>query len=148
MTMSNHNKIRPVDKNNLSGKYKILFSTPQTKNSNIPMEFRGLQIYNSKSQAEEALKKRKKLTKILEEKRAKSMQGNKRAIGNSGGDQSNLVQFNPEVQKLKNAKIKRAKELFREGYQKTEILRIIIKEFKLERDLNSRSWPKWLSELE
>ena len=148
MTMSNHNKIRPVDKNNLSGKYKILFSTPQTKNSNIPMEFRGLQIYNSKSQAEEALKKRKKLTKILEEKRAKSMQGNKRAIGNSGGDQSNLVQFNPEVQQLKNAKIKRAKELFREGYQKTEILRIIIKEFKLERDLNSRSWPKWLSEIE
>ena len=148
MTMSNHNKIRPVDKNNLSGKYKILFSTPQTKNSNIPMEFRGLQIYNSKSQAEEALKKRKKLTKILEEKRAKSMQGNKRAIGNSGGDQSNLVQFNPEVQQLKNAKIKRAKELFREGYQKTEILRIIIKEFKLQRDLNSRSWPKWLSELE
>ena len=147
MTMSNHNKIRPVDKNNLSGKYKILFSTPQTKNSNIPMEFRGLQIYNSKSQAEEALKKRKKLTKILEEKRAKSMQGNKRAIGNSGGDQSNLVQFNPEVQQLKNAKIKRAKELFREGYQKTEILRIIIKEFKLERDLNSRSWPKWLSEI-
>jgi len=146
--MSNHNKIRPVDKNNLSGKYKILFSTPQTKNSNIPMEFRGLQIYNSKSQAEEALKKRKKLTKVLEEKRAKSMQGNKRAIGNSGGDQSNLVQFNPEVQQLKNAKIKRAKELFREGYQKTEILRIIIKEFKLERDLNSRSWPKWLSELE
>ena len=146
--MSNHNKIRPVDKNNLSGKYKILFSTPQTKNSNIPMEFRGLQIYNSKSQAEEALKKRKKLTKILEEKRANSMQGNKRAIGNSGGDQSNLVQFNPEVQQLKNAKIKRAKELFREGYQKTEILRIIIKEFKLQRDLNSRSWPKWLSELE
>ena len=146
--ISNHNKIRPVDKNNLTGKYKILFSTPQTKNSNIPMEFRGLQIYNSKSQAEEALKKRKKLTKILEEKRAMSMQGNKRAIGNSGGDQSNLVQFNPEVQKLKNAKIKRAKELFREGYQKTEILRIIIKEFKLQRDSNSRSWPKWLSELE
>ena len=145
--MSNHNKIRPIDKNNLNGKYKILFSTPQTKNSNIPMEFRGLQIYNSKSQAEEALKKRKKLTKILEEKRAKSMQGNRRAIGNSGGDQSNLVQFNPEVQQLKNAKIKRAKELFKEGYQKTEIIRIIIKEFKLDRDLNSRSWPKWLSEI-
>ena len=62
--MSNHNKIRPVDKNNLNGKYKILFSTPQTKNSNIPMEFRGLQIYNSKFLAEEALRKRKKLTKI------------------------------------------------------------------------------------
>ena len=29
--MNNHNKIRPVDKNNLSSKYKILFSTPQTK---------------------------------------------------------------------------------------------------------------------
>ena len=146
--MSNHNKIRPVDKNNPNGKYKILFSTPQSKNSNIPMEFRGLQIFNSKSLAEEALKKRKKLTKILEEKRALSMKGNKRAIGNVGGDQSNLVQFNPEVQQLKNAKIKRAKELFKEGYQKTEIIRIIIKEFKLERDLNSRSWPKWLSEIE
>ena len=145
--MSNHNKIRPLDKNNPNGKYKILFSTPQSKNSNIPMEFRGLQIFNSKSLAEEALKKRKKLTKILEEKRALSMQGNKRAIGNVGGDQSNLVQFNPEVQQLKNAKIKRAKELFKEGYQKTEIIRIIIKEFKLERDLNSRSWPKWLSEI-
>ena len=147
MRMSNHNKIRPVDKNNKNGKYKILFSTPQTKNSNIPMEFRGLQIYNSKFLAEEALRKRKKLTKILEDKRAKSMQGNKRALGNSGGDQSNLVQFSPEVQKLKNDKIKRAKELYREGYKKTEILKIIVKEFKLKRDINSRSWPKWLSEV-
>ena len=145
--MSNHNKIRPVDKNNLNGKYKILFSTPQTKNSNIPMEFRGLQIYNNKSLAEEALKKRKKLTKILEQKRAKSMEGNKRAVGNSGGDKSNLIQFSAEVQELKNDKIKRAKELFKEGYQKSEILRIIIKEFRLERDLNSRSWPQWLTEI-
>ena len=145
--MSNHNKIRPVDKNNLSGKYKILFSTPQTKNSNIPMEFRGLQIFNNKSLAEKALRKRKKLTKILEEKRANSMKGNQRAIGNSGGDKSNLVQYSPEVQQLKNAKIKRAKELYNQGYQKTEILRIIIKEFKLDRDTNSRSWPKWLSEI-
>ena len=145
--MSNHNKIRPVDKNNLSGKYKILFSTPQTKNSNIPLEFRGLQIYSNKSLAEEALRKRKKLTKILEEKRANSMKGNQRAIGNSGGDKSNLVQYNPEVQQLKNAKIKRAKELYIQGYQKTEILRIIIKEFKLDRDTNSRSWPRWLSEI-
>ena len=63
--MSNHNKIRPVDKNNLSGKYKILFSTPQTKNSNIPMEFRGLQIFNNKSLAEEALRKRKKLNRNI-----------------------------------------------------------------------------------
>ena len=146
--MSNHNKIRPVDKNNLSGKYKILFSTPQSKNSNIPMEFRGLQIYSNKSLAEAALKKRKQLTKILEEKRAMSMQGNKRAIGNVGGDQTNLVQYNPEVQQLKNNKIKRAKELYNQGYQKTEILRIIIKEFRLDRDINSRSWPKWLSEIE
>ena len=111
------------------------------------MEFRGLQIYNNKSLAEEALKKRKKLTKILEEKRANSMKGNQRAIGNSGGDKSNLVQYNPEVQQLKNAKIKRAKELYIQGYQKTEILRIIIKEFKLDRDTNSRSWPRWLSEI-
>ena len=145
--MSNHNKIRPVDKNKLSGKYKILFSTPQTKNSNIPMEFRGLQIFNNKSLAEEALRKRKKLTKILEEKRANSMKGNQRAIGNAGGDQYNLVQFSPKVQKLKNAKIKRAKELYKEGYKKTDILKIIIKEFKLERNLSSRSWPKWLSNI-
>ena len=145
--MSNHNKIRPVDKNNPNGKYKILFSTPQTKNSNIPIQFRGLQIYDNKSLAEEALRKRKKLTKILEEKRAKSMQGNKRAVGNSGGDQSNLVQYSSEVQKLKNAKIKRAKELYKDGYSKSEILRMIINEFKLDRNLNSRSWPKWLTEI-
>ena len=145
--MTNHNKIRPVDKNNPNGKYKILFSTPQTKNSNIPMEFRGLQIFNSKFLAEEALRKRKKLTKILEEKRAKGMLGNKRLLGNPGGDKSNLVQYSSEVQKLKNAKIKRAKELYKEGYSKSEILRKIIKEFNLDRDLNSRSWPKWLSNL-
>ena len=145
--MSNHNKIRPVDKNNLSGKYKILFSTPQTKNSNIPIELRGLQIYKNKSLAEETLRKRKKLTKILEEKRANSMKGNQRAIGNEGGDQTNLVQYRSEVQKLKNAKIKKAKELYKEGYKKTDILKIIIKEFKLKRNLNSRSWPKWLSNI-
>jgi hypothetical protein len=69
--MSNHNKIRPVDKNNLSGKYKILFTTPQTKNSNIPIEFRGLQIYSNKPLAEEALRKRKKLTKAFRGKKSK-----------------------------------------------------------------------------
>jgi len=145
--MSNHNKIRPVDKNNLSGKYKILFSTPQTKNTNIPKEFRGLQIYNNKSLAEDALRKRKKLTKVLEQKRRKSMQGNQRAISNQGGEKSNLIQFSPKVQNLKNDKIKRAKELYQEGYKKSEILRMIVKEFKLERNLNSRSWPKWLSSI-
>jgi len=145
--MSNHNKIRPVDKNNLSGKYKILFSTPQTKNTNIPKEFRGLQIYNNKSLAEDALRKRKKLTKVLEQKRRKSMQGNQRAISNQGGEKSNLIQFSPKVQNLKNEKIKRAKELYQEGYKKSEILRMIVKEFKLERNLNSRSWPKWLSSI-
>ena len=112
------------------------------------MEFRGLQIYNSKSLAEEALKKRKKLTQILEEKRAKSMRGNKRALGNSGGDKSNLIQYSSEVQKLKNAKIKRAKELYKDGYSKSEILRKIINEFNLDRDLDSRSWPKWLTDIE
>ena len=147
MKMSNHNKIRPVDKNNLSGKYKILYSSPQSKNSNIPMEFRGLQIFNSKSLAEEALKKRKKLTKVLLEKTHKSMIGNKRLLGNPGGDKSNLVQFSPEVQELKNAKIKRAKELYNQGYIKSEILRMIIKEFKLDRNINSRAWPKWLSNI-
>ena len=146
--MSNHNKIRPVDKSNLNGKYKILFSSPQSKNSNIPMEFRGLKIFNSKSLAEIALKKRKKLTKVLLEKTHKSMLGNKRLLGNPGGDKSNLVQYSSEVQKLKNAKIKRAKDLYKDGYSKSEILRKIINEFKLDRNLNSRSWPKWLTELE
>ena len=145
--MSNHNRIRPVDKSNLNGKYKIIFSTPQSKNSNIPMEFRGLQIFNSKSLAEIALKKRKSLTKVLLEKNQSAMIGNQRAIGNAGGDQSNLAQYDPQVQKLKNAKIKRAKELYNQGYQKSEIMRMIIEEFKLERNMNSRSWPKWLSEL-
>ena len=145
--MSNHNKIRLVDKNNHSGKNKILFSTPQTKNTNIPKEFRGLQIYNNKSLAEDALRKRKKLTKVLEQKRRKSMQGNQRAISYQGGEKSNLIQFSPKVQNLKNNKIKRAKELYQEGYKKSEILRMIVKEFKLERNLNSRSWPKWLSNI-
>ena len=146
--MSNHNKIRPVDKSNLNGKYKILFSSPQSKNSNIPMEFRGLQIFNSKSLAEIALKKRKSLTKVLLEKNQSAMIGNKRLLGNPGGDKSNLVQFSPEVQKLKNAKIKRAQELYNQGYIKSEILRMIIKEFKLDRNINSRAWPKWLTEIE
>ena len=97
MRMSNHNKIRPVDKNNLNGKYKILFSSPQSKNSNIPMEFRGLQIFNNKSLAELALKKRIQLTKILEEKRAKAMLGNKRLIGNPGG---NFIQYNSEAHNI------------------------------------------------
>ena len=107
-----------------------------------------MQIYNNKALAIYALKERKRLTKVLEAKRAESMKGNKRLLGNPGGDKSNLIQFSPEVQKLKNAKIKRAKELFNEGYRKSEILRIIISEFKLNRNINSRSWPKWLSELE
>ena len=145
--MSNHNKIRPVDKNNLTGKYKILFSTPQTKNTNIPKEFRGLQIYNNKSLADEALRQRKKLTIILEHKRRKAMQGNQRAIENSGGDKKNLIQYSPEIQQLKNAKIKRARELYRQGYKKIDILRMITKEFKLKRNINSRSWPKWMSNL-
>ena len=145
--MSNHNKIRPVDKNNLNGQYKILFSTPQTPNSNIPKEFRGLQIFPNKLKAEQALRDRKKLTGILEKKRATGMKGNKRLIGNVGGDKSNLVQYDPQVQRLKNDKIKRAKELYSEGYKKSEIMRIIIKEFKLKRNINSRSWPRWLSEL-
>ena len=145
--MNNHNKIRPVDKDKLNGEYKILFSRPQTKNTNIPKEYIGLQIYINKFKAEEALLNRKNLTKILKQKRVKSMQGNKRALGNSGGDQANLAQYNPEVKQLKNAKIKRAKELYKKGFQKSEILRIVIKDFKLKRNINSRSWPKWLCEL-
>ena len=62
--MSNHNKIRPVDKDKLNGEYKILFSRPQTKNTNIPKEYIGLQIYINKFKAEEALLKAVKASKL------------------------------------------------------------------------------------
>ena len=66
--MNNHNKIRPVDKNNLNGKYKIVFSIPQSKNSKIPLKFRGLQVFNNKQEAELVLKQRLELTEVLKEK--------------------------------------------------------------------------------
>jgi hypothetical protein len=144
--MSNHNKIRPVDKNNLDGKYKILFSSPQSKNSKIPLKFRGLQFYNNKKEAEIALSQRIELTKILKEKNRKLMKGNTRAVGNIGGDASNLIQNQPEIQKLKELKIKRAKELINEGKTKSETMKIIIKEFKLNRDPN-HGWPSWFADL-
>ena len=75
------------------------------------------------------------------------MKGNKRLVGNVGGDPSNLKQNDPDVQRLKVAKSKRAQELFNDGYKKSEILRIIIKEFKLKKNINSRSWPRWLTEI-
>ena len=75
------------------------------------------------------------------------MQGNQRAIENSGGDKKNLIQYSPEIQQLKNTKIKRARELYRQGYKKIDILKMITKEFKLKRNINSRSWPKWMSNL-
>ena len=144
--MSNHNKIRPVDKNNLDGKYKILFSSPQSKNSKIPLKFRGLQFYNNKKEAEIALSQRIELTEILKEKNRKLMKGNTRAVGNIGGDASNLIQNQPEIQKLKEQKIKRAKELINEGKTKSETIKIIIKEFKLTRDPN-HGWPSWFADL-
>ena len=64
------------------------------------MEFRGLKIFNSECLAEIALKKRKSLTKVLLEKNQSAMIGNQRAIGNAGGDQSNLAQYDHQVQKL------------------------------------------------
>ena len=144
--MSNHNKIRPVDKNNLDGKYKILFSSPQSKNSKIPLKFRGLQFYNNKKEAEIALSQRIELTEILKEKNRKLMKGNTRAVGNIGGDVSNLIQNQPDVQKLKEQKIKRAKELINEGKTKSETIKIIIKEFKLNRNPN-HGWPSWFADL-
>ena len=142
-----HNTIRPINSLEPSGKYKIVFSTPQTKNTNIPLEFQGLQVFKNKQEAQKALKERKKLTKILNKKRAQGMYGNKRLEGHIGGDLSNLKQNDPDVQRLRAAKIKRAQELFNNGCKKSEILRIIIKEFKLKRNINSRSWPKWLTEI-
>ena len=142
-----HNVIRPVNPFELEGKYKIVFSTPQTKNTNIPLKFQGLQIFKNKQEASKALTERKNLTKILNKKRAQGMKGNKRLAGNVGGDLSNLKQNDPDVQRLKIAKLKRAQELFNDGYKKSEILKIIIKELKLKRNINSRSWPKWLTEI-
>ena len=145
--MGNHNKIRPVNKNDLSGKYKILFSKPQSKNTKIPIKFQGLQVYNDKKEAKVALKERIKLTEILKEKNRKLMMGNDRALGNKGGDQSNLKQNDPEVQRLKNEKIKLAKKLLKKGYTKAETHRAIIAEFKLERSLDS-GFPFWLSKID
>ena len=144
--MSNHNKIRPVDKNNLDGKYKILFSSPQSKNSKIPLKFRGLQIYKNKKEAEIALTQRIELTEILKEKNRKLMKGNNRAIGNKGGDISNLIQNQEYIKKLKEKKINRAKRLIKEGKTKSETMKILIKEFKLDRNPD-HGWPNWFSEL-
>ena len=144
--MSNHNKIRPVDKKDLKGKYKILFSTPQSKNSKIPLEFRGLQIFKNKKDAELALKKRIDLTELLREKNRKLMEGNQRAMGNSGGNKLNLIQFSSEIQNLKKLKIKRAIELIKQGNTKTRTMELLIKEFKLKRDPN-KGWPNWLRDI-
>ena len=144
--MSNHNKIRPVDKKDLKGKYKILFSTPQSKNSKIPLKFRGLQIFKNKKDAELALKKRIDLTELLREKNRKLMEGNQRAMGNSGGNKLNLIQFSSEIQNLKKLKIKRAIELIKQGNTKTRTMELLIKEFKLKRDPNNGS-PNWLRDI-
>ena len=48
---------------------------------------------------------------------------------------------------LKNLILSLKKYQIKKKSLKSDILKIIIKEFKLERDLNSRSWPKWLSNL-
>ena len=76
------------------------------------------------------------------------MIGNKRLDGYQHyGDQSNLIQNKREVQELKRKKIELAKELFKKGHKKSEILRIVIKELKLKRNPESRSWPKWLTDI-
>ena len=53
----------------------------------------------------------------------------------------------PEVQRLKNEKIKLAKKLLKKGYTKAETHRAIIAEFKLERSLDS-GFPFWLSKID
>ena len=143
-----HNVIRPLDNSNLDGKYKIAFAYPATKNTNIPKKFQGLQIFQNKKEAQKALKERKELTKDLQRWRAEDMIGNKRLEGYQHyGDQSNLIQNKPEVIKLKQKKIDLASELFKKGYKKSEILRMVIKELKLKRNPESRSWPKWLTNI-
>ena len=143
-----HNVIRPLDTSNLDGKYKIAFAYPATKNTNIPKKFQGLQIFQNKKEAQKALKERKELTKDLQRWRAEDMIGNKRLDGYQHyGDQSNLIQNRPEVIKLKQKKIDLANELFKKGYKKSEILRMVIKELKLKRNIESRSWPKWLTNI-
>ena len=143
-----HNVIRPLNSSDLNGKYKIAFAYPATKNTNIPEKFQGLQIFQNKKEAQKALKERKELTKDLQRWRAEDMIGNKRLDGYQHyGDQSNLIQNKPEVIKLKQKKIDLASELFKKGYKKSEILRMVIKELKLKRNPESRSWPKWLTNI-
>ncbi len=143
-----HNVIRPLDSSNLDGKYKIAFAYPATKNTNIPKKFQGIQIFQNKKEAQKALKERKELTKDLQRWRAEDMIGNKRLDGYQHyGDQSNLIQNKPEVQELKRRKIELAKELFKKGHKKSEILKMVIKELKLKRNPESRSWPRWLTDI-
>ena len=143
-----HNVIRPLNSSDLNGKYKIAFAYPATKNTNIPEKFQGLQIFQNKKEAQKALKERKELTKDLQRWRAEDMISNKRLDGYQHyGDQSNLIQNRPEVIKLKQKKIDLANELFKKGYKKSEILRMVIKELKLKRNIESRSWPKWLTNI-
>ena len=130
-------------------KFKIVFYKPPPKSkTNIPKKFQGLQIFQNKKEAQKALKERKELTKDLQRWRAEDMIGNQRLDGYQHfGDQSNLIQNRPEVIKLKQKKIDLANELFKKGYKKSEILRMVIKELKLKRNIESRSWPKWLTNI-
>ena len=59
-----------------------------------------------------------------------------------------IKQKNRERHKLALSQFFKPRDNKFKGYKKSEILRMIIKEFKIERNMNSRSWPKWLSELE
>ena len=146
-----HNTIRDATENDIKNynapqntKYKIVFSSPQGKTS-IPKKFQGVQFFATKKEAENALDERLNLTQKLKEKKSKSMINNKIALGNSGNVES-LVKIQNERTNLYNQKINKAVKLLNKGHRVMEAQKIIIEEFNLDINEDSRTLLPWMSE--
>ena len=124
-----------------NAKFKIVFYKPPPKeNTNIPKKFQGVQYFTNKNDAKIALKKRKELTITLKEKKKKDMLGNNRnpeinKLGVKFGIDKAAVTKEVAIEHKK--KVNRSIQLLKKGYSKTQINKIIIDEFNLERSEDS-----------
>ena len=144
------NKIREVPQNDLkaqkNAKFKIVFYKPPPKeNTNIPKKFQGLQYYETRKNAENALNERMNLSKKLREKKSSSMMNNKLAIGNSGNIYS-LIKIQNERAKFYKYKVSKGIEFLKKGYNIMEAQKIIIDTLKLNIDTDSRTLLPWMAE--
>ena len=144
------NKIREVPQNDFkapkNAKFKIVFYKPPPKeNTNIPKKFQGLQYYETKKNAEDALNERMNLSKKLREKKSSSMMNNKLAIGNSGNIYS-LIKIQNERTKFYKYKVLKGIEFLKKGYNIMEAQKIIIDTLKLNIDADSRTLLPWMAE--